>query len=102
LLSHVETILSFWFGKLRDEQQYYTERQKLWFVSDPQIDREIRSQFLDDYERAAARELDEWKATPRSALALILLYDQFPRNMFRGEPRAFATDTLAREVTGRL
>jgi len=57
---------------------------------------------LDDYKQAAAQELQEWITAPRSALALILLYDQFPRNIFRGKPRAFATDALAREVTAHL
>src|SRR5262245_691975 len=97
LMSRTDEILSFWFGELRDEQQYYDERSKLWFASDPQTDRAIRNQFLEDYEQAVSQELQEWTATPRSALALILLYDQFPRNMFRGDPRAFVTDARARE-----
>lgn len=95
-------MLSFWFGELRHDQQYYDERRKLWFAADPHIDQDIRNRFLDDYERAVTQKLKEWTETPRSALAHILLYDQFPRNMFRGTPRAFATDALAREVTAYL
>jgi uncharacterized protein (DUF924 family) len=102
LMSRVDEILSFWFGEPRNDQQYYDERRKLWFAADPQIDQDIRDQFLSDYERAAAQERKEWTVTPRSALARILLYDQFPRNMFRGTPRAFATDALAREITAYL
>ena len=101
-MKRLDEILFFWFGEPRNEPEYYDERRKLWFASDPQIDQDIRNQFLADYERAAAHELQDWIATPRSALALILLYDQFPRNMFRGTPRAFATDVLAREVTAHL
>jgi uncharacterized protein (DUF924 family) len=98
-MSRIDEILSFWFGEPRNEQQYYDERRKLWFAADPQIDQDIRNRFLGDYERAATQELQEWAVTPRSALAHILLYDQFPRNIFRGTPRAFATDALARETT---
>jgi uncharacterized protein (DUF924 family) len=101
-MSRAEEILSFWFGEPYNAQQYYDERRKLWFASDPRIDQDIRNRFLVDYEQAAAQGLEDWGATPRSALALILLYDQFPRNMFRGEPRAFATDLLARRVTDCL
>jgi uncharacterized protein (DUF924 family) len=101
-MSRIDEILSFWFGEPRNDQQYYDERRKLWFAADPQIDQDIRNQFLGAYERAAAQELKEWAVTPRSALARILLYDQFPRNMFRGTPRAFATDALARETTAYL
>ena len=88
-MSRTDEILSFWFSEPRNEQQYYDERRKLWFASEPRIDQNIRDQFLVDYERAAAHELQDWIATPRSALALILLYDQFPRNMFRGESARF-------------
>lgn len=98
-MSRIDDILSFWFGEPRNDQQYYDERRKLWFAADPLVDQDITNQFLGDYERAATQELKEWTVTPRSALACILLYDQFPRNMFRGTPRAFATDVLAREIT---
>ena len=101
-MSRADEIHFFWFGEPHNEQEYYEERRRLWFAADPQIDQDIRVRFVDDYEKAAARKLEEWLAAPRSALALILLYDQFPRNMFRGAPRAFATDALARQVTAQL
>lgn len=56
------------------------------------FDREIRSQFMSDYEEAAAGKLNHWQASPLSCLAAIVLLDQFPRNLFRGTPQAFATD----------
>jgi uncharacterized protein (DUF924 family) len=101
-MSRIDEILSFWFGEPRNDQPYYDERRKLWFAADPRLDLDIRNRFLGDYERAATQELKEWIVTPRSALARILLYDQFPRNMFRGTPSAFATDALARETTSYL
>jgi uncharacterized protein (DUF924 family) len=69
-----------------------------WYKSDPEFDREIRERFLETHEAAAAGRLPEWQQSPEGALALLILLDQFPRNMFRGTPRAFATDPIAREV----
>lgn len=101
-MSRAEEVLSFWFGEPHEDQGYDDERRTLWFAHDPQFDREIRERFTGDYHLAASRELMGWQDTPRSGLALILLCDQFPRNMFRGDPRAFATDPLAREVATQL
>lgn len=72
-----------------------------WFKKDPALDAEIRRRFLSLHERAAAGGLADWERTAEGALALLLLLDQFPRNMFRGEARAFATDAAARAVAGR-
>jgi uncharacterized protein (DUF924 family) len=80
-----DSILDFWFGQER----------KAWFEKNPAFDADIRQRFLALYESAAAGGLQHWVNAPRSALALVILLDQFPRNMFRGEPRAFATDPLA-------
>jgi uncharacterized protein (DUF924 family) len=72
-----------------------------WFRKDAAFDREIEARFLTTHEAAAAGRLSAWEATPDGALALLLLLDQFPRNMFRGSARAFATDSLARAVADR-
>jgi uncharacterized protein (DUF924 family) len=101
-MSRVDDILTFWFGTPQDNQAYYDTWHKRWFTSDPQFDLTIREEFLADYQLSADRKLMQWQDTPRSSLALIVLLDQFPRNMFRGEPRAFATDSLAREVAAHL
>jgi uncharacterized protein (DUF924 family) len=74
---------------------------KKWFRRDADFDREITARFLAAHEAAAAGRLSDWQATPDGALALLLLLDQFPRNMFRNSARAFATDALARAVAGR-
>ena len=72
-----------------------------WFDKDAAFDRAITERFLASHEAAAAGTLAAWDATPAGALALILLLDQFPRNMFRDSARAFATDPLARAVAAR-
>lgn len=86
----VDDILEFWFGPGEDRPQ-----RQVWFTPDPAFDQACTAGFLDDYERAAAGELDDWKDAPRSLLALVLLLDQFARNIFRGSPREFATDHKA-------
>lgn len=66
-----------------------------WFEKDTAFDSEISARFLPAHEAAARGELDGWQTTPEGAFALLILLDQFPRNMFRGTPRAFATDDKA-------
>jgi uncharacterized protein (DUF924 family) len=71
---------------------------KRWFEKDQAFDAEIRRRFLATHEAAAAGKLTAWEQDAQGALALLILLDQFPRNMFRGSARAFATDPLARAV----
>lgn len=66
-----------------------------WFTSDPGFDDAVREALLPLHEQAASGALDGWETTPHGRLALILLTDQVPRNVFRGTPRAFATDAIA-------
>ena len=84
-------VLDFWFG---------AGPQK-WFSKDDAFDAAIRQRFLPAYEAAAAGRLSDWEATPEAALALLIVLDQFPRNMFRGSPRAFAADPLALAIAKR-
>lgn len=92
-MSTPEEILAFWFG--REGEEGYGEYRKVWFTKNPEFDREIRDRFEDVYEAAVAGELEDWKSETRSCLALILVLDQFPRNMFRGDARTYAADGLA-------
>jgi uncharacterized protein (DUF924 family) len=69
-----------------------------WFKKDADFDKEIRERFFDTYEAAAAGKLSHWEQSAQGALALLIVLDQFPRNMFRGDARAFTTDPLARAV----
>lgn len=73
----------------------------LWFAKDPDFDRAFRDRFLQQHEAAARGALAAWMARPEGALALLLLLDQFPRNAFRGTPRMYATDVLARQTAER-
>lgn len=82
-------ILDFWFVEIPRER---------WFSASPEFDQEIRTRFEETWEAARNRALSHWLNTKDGALAFILLTDQFPRNMFRGEGRAFATDPLALEA----
>lgn len=79
-------VLSFWFKELTREQ---------WFKVDPEVDSVIRNRFINIYRQAASESLSDWHLSPEGRLAEILVLDQFPRNMFRGKPEAFATDALA-------
>jgi uncharacterized protein (DUF924 family) len=94
--AQAKRILDFWFGS--PEQASYGKPRQIWFIKKTEFDRELQARFLNDYEQAAAGELDDWKSTPLSCLALILLLDQFPRNMFRGTAQAFATDWQALSI----
>jgi uncharacterized protein (DUF924 family) len=69
-----------------------------WFKKDPAFDDSIRQRFLSLHEAAAAGSLKQWEDSAEGALALLILLDQFPRNMFRGDARTFATDPLARAI----
>jgi uncharacterized protein (DUF924 family) len=81
-----EDVLAFWREAGPDR----------WFAKDDAFDAEIRGKFLGLYEAAAAGQLDHWSATAEGALALVIVLDQFPRNMFRGSARTFAADARAR------
>lgn len=71
---------------------------KKWFTKDLAFDDEIRRRFLVTHEAAAAGKLSAWEAGAEGTLALLILLDQFPRNMFRGQARAYATDPMARAI----
>ncbi len=92
----VDDILAFWFGS--PHQMNFGKPQKKWFRKDPQFDQEICDRFLSTYKQAVAGTYEHWQQDIQSCLALVLLLDQFPRNMFRGTPQAFATDTQALSV----
>ncbi|MBS0472528.1 MAG: DUF924 domain-containing protein [Proteobacteria bacterium] len=72
-----------------------------WFAEDAALDKQIRDRFESLWRSARDGGLDAWQETPEGALALVIVLDQFPRNMFRGLAEAFATDATARAVAGR-
>ncbi len=79
-------ILKFWFEESTPEQ---------WFTKDPGFDNQIKVKFLRTVEKAISGELDDWANSPYSCLALIILLDQFPRNLFRNDKLAFKNDPKA-------
>jgi uncharacterized protein (DUF924 family) len=95
--SNPQEILDFWFG--RESEPGYGEFRAAWFQKDEEFDREVQTRFREDHERAASGGLDEWREEARSALALVILLDQFPRNMFRGDAKTHATDAKAQETS---
>lgn len=96
-----ELVLDFWFGP-GDAAEILERNGVRWWRADAAFDAEIRERFGAWRERALAGALDAWRATPRGTLALILLLDQFSRNLYRGDARAFAHDALARSWTHAL
>ena len=86
-----EDVLAFWRAAGPDK----------WFEKNETFDRAIRLNFLSTYETAAAGRLRHWEQSPEDALALLIVLDQFPRNMFRASARAFAADALARDIANR-
>ena len=99
LPERARALLDLWFGAPGDPLR--EERREIWFKSTPQHDAMLREMFLADYERAAAGLLADWEEMPESALALVLLLDQIPRNVFRGTPRVYATDAMAGDIAER-
>lgn len=84
-----QDILEFW----------YSERMRQrWFASTPELDAEIRLKYENLWHQAANGELDAWKKTPEGCLALVIVLDQFPLNMFRGRPESFSTEKKAVET----
>lgn len=93
----IATVLRFWFSE-PEGKTTYSQRRKYWFGKQPEFDAEIRQRFLSTYEQAAVGKLDDWQQSALGSLALIIVLDQFPRNLFRDSPKAFATDAKALAV----
>lgn len=83
-------IINFWYSE---------SMRKHWFSSTPEIDEEIRARYEQTWIKAALGEYDEWMNSPNGCLALIILFDQFPLNMYRGKAQSFETESKAIEIT---
>ena len=84
-----QEIVDFWFSD---------EVRTLWFNSTPEFDRSLTERYADTLEQAARGELDHWMQTAQGCLALVIILDQFPLNMFRGSAQSFATEARSRDV----
>ena len=91
--SRAREVLDFWFG--REGEPEYGQSRDEWFRKDSAFDARVTQEFLDLYEQAAAGDLDGWREGAESCLALVIVLDQFPRNMFRGDGRTHAADGKA-------
>ena len=91
----IDEILSFWFKEQELSAPQIDRRMDTWFGGDPDFDHEIQKRFADDVDRACEGGLDHWADEPRGRLALIILIDQFRRNLYRNTAQAFSMDRLA-------
>ena len=94
-LERIDAILTFWFTAKRLSAPQIDQRMDTWFGEDRSFDHEIRTTFADDVEAASNGRLDHWADDSRGRLALILLLDQFRRNIYRSTADAFAKDAVA-------
>ena len=94
-------MLEYWFGDLKESKAPTDEAIARWWGKDLKTDGYIRENFGRDLEEAARGGLAHWEQTPRGTLALIIVLDQFSRNVYRDDPRAFAQDGLALEIADR-
>lgn len=99
LPDRARALLDFWFGAPGDPERLH--HRQIWFRSTSEFDAAVRGNFAADHEAAVAGALAAWEAAPLSALALVMLLDQVPRNIFRSTARAFASDGLALAATNR-
>ena len=93
--ARIDTILSFWFKEQELSGPQIDRRMDVWFSADPVLDHEIEKEFADDVAAACDGGLDHWAVDPRGRLALIILIDQFRRNIYRNTAEAFSMDKLA-------
>lgn len=84
-----QDLLDFWFAP---------EHKALWFNSTPEFDEALRQRFEATYDAAVEGQLQDWQQSAKGALALVILFDQIPLNIFRGKAKSFSTEALARDV----
>lgn len=95
-MENSESIHAFWFGDERSDAAVAQAQSSLWWGHENKVDEEIKRRFEAYVLQAGRHELDAWLQAPLGRLALIVLTDQFPRNIYRGTPQAFAFDAQAR------
>jgi uncharacterized protein (DUF924 family) len=99
LPDRAQALIDFWFGPPGDPER--ERHREIWFRATDEFDAALRRQFLNDYDAAAMGKLDYWESSAEGALALVLLLDQVPRNIFRGLSQAYATDPAASAAAER-
>ncbi len=96
-----QEVITFWFENATTDPDIALARGKFWYGSNPALDQQITDRFQSVHDKAAAGLLSTWENDPAGALALVIILDQFSRNIYRGTARAFAADSLAREIAVR-
>ncbi len=97
-MTQPDEIIKFWFGPGDDPYHVDGQVSSRWFAGGKEFDEEIRQRFGADLHRAICGEYDGWAEDPRGRLALVLLLDQFSRNLFRGSPRSWSQDLVAQHL----
>ena len=92
----------FWFGESESDSEIIKQKGKLWFGKDERVDQEIYDRFGDLIELASRQKIETEALKPQLQLAVILLLDQFARNVYRNDPRSFAADPQARQLAQEL
>lgn len=97
----IAKIVDYWLGSCLESPEAAFGRRDVWYDASPEVDDEIRSQFGALMPPALAGDLMDWQKTPNGALALVLLLDQFTRNLYRNTPEAYAGDAPSFEIMNR-
>jgi uncharacterized protein (DUF924 family) len=97
-----EAIISYWLGSSDSNPAEFKTQQKLWYHSKPETDNYIRTAFESDLASAENGDLSHWRNTAEGCLALVILLDQFSRNLYRGTPAVYANDAQAQDVVVSL
>lgn len=97
-MCHVNEILIFWFGEYDAAGVPSDDKMKSWWIKNSGFDQRIKNKFLQDVQKAVAGDYDEWLADPRGRLAVIILLDQFTRNIYRNTNQAFSNDQQALQI----
>jgi len=93
-----EEVLEFWFGQPATTEDELMAKVKRWFMGGPEMDRDVRERFEETVDAALEGRLDGWANTTRSLLALVLVLDQFTRNVFRNDPKTYEGDAKAQAL----
>jgi len=94
----INRVLSFWFGDLKENEAPSEAHRKMWWIKDTENDNRIKDNFGNDLRLAIDGELDDWKKSPEGSLALIILLDQFSRNIYRDTNKAFSQDEMSLQI----
>jgi uncharacterized protein (DUF924 family) len=97
-MDKMNEILDFWFDNVEPTKESLLKREEFWFKGGEEVDNLIRGRFEDDIHNAAAGQYKGWEETPKGMLALIILLDQFPRNIYRNTPESYEFDPLALDL----